>query len=113
MDEYKKSLIKEHSDLIIKITKLNNYIFSKESEKDDKVEFANKCVQLNSMKTYERALRSRMENVNITFDGCTYKESVAFISCEVPKLINSESNNYVKTKEIDFGDGTEESKATE
>lgn len=80
MNNYKKALIEEHSQLIIRIQNLHDYIYSDNSNKDDKVEFTNKCIQLTSMKKYEEALRARIENAGITFDGNNYFEHVATIS---------------------------------
>lgn len=80
MNNYQKSLIEEHSQLQCRIESLNNYVYSGEAEKnDDKVEFANKCIQLASMKKYEEALRARMENADIVFDGNDYYHKVAGI----------------------------------
>lgn len=80
MNNYKKALIEEHSQLVIRIRNLNDYIYSDKSDKDDKIEFANKCIQLASMTKYEEALHARIENAGITFDGSNYFEHVAAIS---------------------------------
>lgn len=58
-------MIVEHSELTERIKALHNYTYSKASDKDDKVEFANKCIQLSAMKKYEEALRARLENQDI------------------------------------------------
>ena len=65
MKEFVKRMVEEHSQLVVRTTKLHNYVYSEESNKDDKVEFANKCIQLTSMKKYEEALRARLENQGI------------------------------------------------
>lgn len=65
-------MIIEHSELVERINKLNDYVYSKKSDKDDKVEFANKCIQLNAMKTYEKALRARLENQGIICENGEY-----------------------------------------
>lgn len=51
MNKYQQSLIKEHSELIVKLDTLYNYIYNGEKsrsghsvEEDNKVEFANKCI---------------------------------------------------------------------
>lgn len=62
----------EHSELVERIKQLNDYVYSKESDKDDKIEFANKCIQLNGMKTYEKALRARLENQDIVCEDGEY-----------------------------------------
>ncbi len=67
-----QSMITEHSELVERIKKLHNYIYSDVSDKDDKVEFANKCIQLSAMKKYEEALRARLENQNIVCEDGEY-----------------------------------------
>jgi hypothetical protein len=62
----------EHSELVERIKKLHNYIYSDASDKDDKVEFANKCIQLTAMKKYEEALRARLENQDIICENGEY-----------------------------------------
>lgn len=80
MNTYQQELVKEHAELIVKVEKLNDYIYSNKSNQDDKIEFANKCIQLRAMKNYEEALRARLENNNIVFDNGQYFEQVASIS---------------------------------
>lgn len=65
-------MIIEHSELVERIKKLNDYVYSKKSDKDDKIEFANKCIQLSAMRTYEKALRARLENQDIICEGGEY-----------------------------------------
>lgn len=62
----------EHSELVERIKQLNDYVYSKESDKDDKIEFANKCIQLSAMRTYEKALRARLENQDIICEDGQY-----------------------------------------
>lgn len=76
MNAHVASLIAEHQQLVIKLTGLNNYIYSGDGSKDDKVEFANKCVQLRGMRMYEEALRARLNNVGIAIDENHYFEHV-------------------------------------
>ena len=80
MNSYQESLIKEHSELVVKIQNLHNYIYSGKSDNDNKIEFANKCIQLAAMKKYEEALRARFENANINFDNGNYFEYVGKIN---------------------------------
>ena len=80
MNNYQKALVEEHSNLVVRIQKLHDWIYSDKPIKDDKVEFANKCIQLAAMKKYEEALRARMENADITFENGHYFERVASIS---------------------------------
>lgn len=79
MEEFVKRLIEEHAQLVKRICKLDAYVYSDASDKDDKVEFANKCIQLAAMKKYEEALRARLENRNIEFDDGRYYTCVGEI----------------------------------
>lgn len=79
MNNYQKALVEEHSNLVVRIQKLHDWIYSDKPIKDDKVEFANKCIQLAAMKKYEEALRARIENIGITFENGNYFEHVAAI----------------------------------
>lgn len=72
MKEFVKRMINEHKDLIARVSALEAYIYSEQSDKDDKVEFANKCLQLKGMKIYLEALSARLENQGILFDGQRY-----------------------------------------
>lgn len=80
MTDYQKALIEEHSNLVVRIQKLHDWIYSDKPIKDDKVEFANKCIQLAAMKKYEEALRARFENAGIVFENGEYFERVAAIT---------------------------------
>ena len=80
MEKYQKRMIEEHSELIVRIQKLHDYIYSSASDADNKVEFANKCIQLAAMKKYEEALRARFENAGIVFENGEYFERVAAIT---------------------------------
>lgn len=79
MNNYQKDLIEEHSNLVVRIKVLHNNIYSFASDVDNKVEFANKCIQLAAMTKYEEALRARIENTGITFENDNYFERVASI----------------------------------
>lgn len=79
MKGFVKRMIEEHSELVVRTQKLHNYIYSENSDKDDKVEFANKCVQLSAMKKYEECLRARIENQGVCFDNGEYYEKVGTI----------------------------------
>ena len=80
MNNYQKDLIEEHSNLVVRINVLNNNVYGSASDVDNKVEFANKCVQLAAMKKYEEALRARIENTGIMFNNGEYLERVAAIT---------------------------------
>lgn len=53
-------MINEHRELVNRIANLHNYVYSPNNN-DDKIEFANKAIQLAAMKKYEEALRARLE----------------------------------------------------
>ena len=90
MKDYQKRMIKEHGELIIRIQKLHDYVYSDKSNADNKVEFANKCIQLAAMKKYEEALRARFENAGIVFENGAYFERVACLGCSASE--NNEEN---------------------
>lgn len=91
MENYQKKLIEEHSQLVVRIQKLHNYVYSDKSNADNKVEFANKCIQLAAMKKYEEALRARFENAGIVFENGEYFEHVASIKADVPEDNNGKN----------------------
>ena len=91
MEKYQKEMIEEHSGLVIRIKELHNYVYSEQSNADDKVEFANKCIQLAAMKKYEEALRARFENAGIVFENGEYFEHVASIKADVSENNNKEN----------------------
>ena len=91
MEKWQKKLIKEHGELIIRIQKLHDYIYSDKSNADNKVEFANKCIQLAAMKKYEEALRARFENAGIVFENGEYFEHVASIKADAPEDNNGKN----------------------
>lgn len=66
------SMMVEHGELEKRIEQLHNYVYSKASDEDNKVEFANKCIQLSAMKKYEEALRARLENKDIIYENGQY-----------------------------------------
>jgi len=82
MKAFVKRMIEEHAELVVRIDKLENYVYSNKSDNDDKIEFANKCVQLAAMRKYEEALRARIENQNIVVAGGDYLEKVGSIKFE-------------------------------
>ena len=102
MNNYQKSLIEEHSNLVVRIKSFKDYIYSSASDADNKIEFANKCIQLAAMKKYEECLRARMENTGIIFDNSNYLERVASITpiIAVPEVSedNTGSDFDVDTK---------------
>ena len=79
MLDFVKRMIDEHSQLIINIHNLHDYIYSDNSNNDNKVEFANKCIQLAAMKKYEEALRARLENQGVFFENNQYFKRIGEI----------------------------------
>ena len=75
---------------------LNDYVYSDKSANDDKVEFANKCIQLACMKKYEECLRARLENAGVHFVNGHYLEDVAKIEVNP----NEESNGDNEDKQV-------------
>lgn len=96
MEAFVKRMIDEHVNLVVKLTKLENYIYSDKSDKDDKVEFANKCMQLNGMRLYEKALAARLENQNIYFENGSYFEKLGEIKEEITTIEGDDSDNSEK-----------------
>ena len=86
MIDFVKRMVDEHSQLVIRIQKLHEYIYSDKSDKDNKIEFANKCIQLSAMKKYEEALRARLENQGIFYENNQYFERIG----NVKSTLNSD-----------------------
>ena len=93
MLDFVKRMVDEHSQLVIRIQKLHEYIYSDKSDKDNKVEFANKCIQLAAMKKYEEALRARLENQGIFFENGQYFDKVAEIKSTFTPTTSEEDQN--------------------
>ena len=98
MIDFVKRMVDEHSQLFIRIQKLHEYIYSDKSDKDNKVEFANKCIQLAAMKKYEEALRARLENQGIFFENGQYFDKVAEINSTFTPATTEEERNDDGTK---------------
>lgn len=102
MKNFVKRMIEEHSELVARIDKLHNYVYGPESDKDDKIEFANKAIQLGAMKKYEEALRARLENQNIIVEGpfpnIEYFEKVASLNIDEVEMFEA-GNDYDHDKE--------------
>lgn len=74
MTDYQKELIKEHKELCARINELSNDIYGQNT--DDKIEYANKCIQLKGMKMYYEALSARIINTGIVIDCDGYFEHI-------------------------------------
>ena len=53
MLDFVQRMVEEHSQLVVRTQALHEYIYSDKSDNDNKVEFANKCIQLSAMKKYK------------------------------------------------------------
>ena len=99
MNDFVKRLIKEHAELIVKIQKLDMFMYSNgginihtdinNNKTQDELcknmtEYANKAIQLSSMRTYLKALECRMTNLDIVYDADTnkYYQGVALLNQE-------------------------------
>lgn len=93
MLDFVQRMVEEHSQLAIRIQSLHEYIYSDKSNNDNKVEFANKCIQLSAMKKYEEALRARLENQSVFFENGQYFERVAEIKSSSTTTNQEERQN--------------------
>lgn len=78
MEDFVKRMIEEHAQLNTRTIKLEQYL-NKNRKTEDKIEFANKLVQLSHMKGYLKALTARLENQGVLFQDNEYKQTVARI----------------------------------
>lgn len=74
MIDYQKELIKDHKELWARMNELANDIYGQNT--DDKIEYANKCIQLKGMKMYYEALGARIVNTGIVIDVDGYFEHI-------------------------------------
>ena len=93
MLDFVQRMIEEHSQLVVRTQKLHEYIYSDKSDKDNKIEFANKSIQLAAMKKYEEALRARLENQGVFFENGQYFERVTEIKTTSATETPEESQN--------------------
>lgn len=93
MENCVKSMIDEHAQLVVRTKALNDYVYSERSANDDRVEFANKCIQLACMKKYEECLRARLENAGVHFVNGHYLEDVAKIEANPSEDTNGDNDD--------------------
>lgn len=93
MLDFVQRMVEEHSQLVVRTQALHEYIYSDKSDNDNKVEFANKCIQLSAMKKYEEALRARLENQGVFFENGQYFERVAEIKAAIATETPEERQN--------------------
>lgn len=72
MEDFVKRIVDEHKQLIVRIEKLNNFIYNEDTSHVSKADFANLCMQLSAMRQYERCLRARLANHGIAFEDNDY-----------------------------------------
>lgn len=108
MTIHKARMIKEHSELIIRIDKLHNFIYGngginihtdiENNKTQDNLlhnmsEYANKCMQLMNMKNYLHALECRLVNEGIHYENGEYRETVMRIESNPNTEDNSKDNS--------------------
>ena len=99
MLDFVQRMVEEHSQLVVRTQALHEYIYSDKSDNDNKVEFANKCIQLAAMKKYEEALRARIENEGFVFENGAYFERVACLKCKAPEIKDEENGEQPQEQE--------------
>lgn len=72
MEDFVKRIVDEHKQLVVRIEKLNNFIYNEDTSHVSKADFANLCMQLSAMRQYERCLRARLANHGIAFEDNDY-----------------------------------------
>lgn len=95
MEKHVARMVQEHSELVSRIEKLDNFLYGngglnihthiKNNQTQDELlrnmtEYANKCMQLMNMRSYLNALTCRLNNEGIRFENGTYFEAVATMS---------------------------------
>ena len=97
MKKYVKKMVEEHSQLYVRLTKLNDDIYNKDTSHINKADFANMCMQLAAMRQYEKCLVARLNNAGVSFDNGAYHECVAFIA--TPQNNDDDKDNVEENKE--------------
>lgn len=80
MEKYVKEMVEEHSQLYVRLVKLNDDIYNKDTSHINKADFANMCIQLDAMRSYEKCLVARLNNAGVSFENGAYHECVAVIA---------------------------------
>ena len=91
MKKYVKEMVEEHSQLYVRLVKLNDDIYNKDTSHINKVDFANMCMQLAAMRQYEKCLIARLNNAGISFENGAYHECVAVINTSQSEEDNQEN----------------------
>ena len=77
MKDYVKRMIEEHKELLVRIKKLDAYIYGPGIKQDSTDEAINKAIQLRGMRMYYDALSARLFNVGIRFSDNEYAEVIS------------------------------------
>lgn len=108
MKEHVTRMVQEHSELVIRIEKLDNFLYgngglnvhtdiNNNKTQDDLYrnmsEYANKCMQLMSMRNYLRSLECRLNNEGVYFENDEYVERVGQIVRTPAPEHKKEDNN--------------------
>lgn len=95
MKDYVARMVQEHAELVIKINKLDEFIYGnnglnihtniENNKTQDQLfynmsEYANKCMQLMNMRNYKNSLECRLNNEGVVYEGGEYLESVGKIN---------------------------------
>lgn len=112
MKKYVERMVQEHSELVVRIEKLDNFLYgngglnihtnieNNKTQEDlirNMIDFANKSIQLRSMKTYLLALECRLNNEGILFEDGEYLERIGkIVRVHVP---DDAGNDYDKDAE--------------
>ena len=72
MEDFVKRIVDEHKQLVVRIEKLDNFIYDEDTSNVSRADFANLCIQLSAMRQYERCLRARLANHGIAFEDNEY-----------------------------------------
>lgn len=72
MKDFLKKLIDEHKQLVVRLEKLDKFIYHEDTSHVSKADFANLCMQLSAMRQYERCLLARLVNNGIAFEDNEY-----------------------------------------
>lgn len=105
MKEYIANMIQEHAQLVVRINELKEVIYSnnglnvytdiENNKTQDQLfynmsEYANRCMQLMSMRSYKKALECRLNNAGIVYSEGEYLERVGKITKGKAVEINSD-----------------------
>ena len=82
MEGYIDRMIQEHKELVVRINKLHDWVYSDAYEKVDAAEFANEAIQLKAMKVYEEALRARLFNAGVNYSNGQYLVAIDSVENE-------------------------------